>query len=171
MGEAAPPPSVWLQEPEAPLSRLLVLLFREVCERQARLVAEWLRVGYCQGDMTSEGNSALTVVRLCHVLCHDAGNMNSDNSALCGVTLDYGPFGFLERFDPMHCPWVGGGAEYSFGRQPQAHLGGARAAVRGLARDASTALPAGGGHQPLHPLRGVGRPPARRRHGGGAHAR
>lgn len=85
-----------LQEPEAPLSRLLVLLFREVCERQARLVAEWLRVGYCQG------------------------NMNSDNSALCGVTLDYGPFGFLERFDPMHCPWVGGGAEYSFGRQPQA---------------------------------------------------
>ena len=49
--------------------------------------------------------------------------MNSDNSALCGVTLDYGPFGFLERFDPMHCPWVGGGAEYSFGRQPQAHLG------------------------------------------------
>ena len=39
------------------------------------------------------------------------------------MTLDYGPFGFLERFDPMHCPWVGGGAEYSFGRQPQAHLG------------------------------------------------
>lgn len=68
MGEAAPPPSVWLQEPEAPLSRLLVLLFREVCERQARLVAEWLRVGYCQGDMTSEANSALTAVGLCDVV-------------------------------------------------------------------------------------------------------
>ena len=39
-----------------------MFLFREVCERQARLVAEWLRVGYCQGDMTSEANSALTAV-------------------------------------------------------------------------------------------------------------
>jgi uncharacterized protein YdiU (UPF0061 family) len=34
--------------------------------------------------------------------------------------LDYGPFGFLERFDPLFCPWVGGGDEYSFSRQPQA---------------------------------------------------
>ena len=46
--------------------------------------------------------------------------MNSDNSALCGVTLDYGPFAFMERFNPIFCPWVGGGMEYSFGRQPQA---------------------------------------------------
>ena len=110
----------WLQEPEAPLSRLLVLLFREVCERQARLVAEWLRVGYCQGDMTSEGNSALTVVRLCHVLCHDAGNMNSDNSALCGVTLDYGPFGFVERYDKTWAMWVGSGDHFAFGNALEA---------------------------------------------------
>lgn len=41
-------------------------MFSEVCERQARLAAEWLRVGYCQG------------------------NLNSDNSALGGFTLDYG---------------------------------------------------------------------------------
>ncbi len=59
-------------------------------------MAEWLRVGYCQG------------------------NMNSDNSALGGVTLDYGPFAFMERFAPMYNPWVGGGVPYAFGRQPQA---------------------------------------------------
>ena len=43
----------------------------EIAERQAALVAEWLRVGYCQG------------------------NMNSDNSLLSGLTMDYGPFGFV----------------------------------------------------------------------------
>ena len=48
------------------------------------------------------------------------GNLNSDNAALGGVTLDYGPFAFMERFQPMWCPWVGGGMPYAFGRQPQA---------------------------------------------------
>ena len=46
--------------------------------------------------------------------------MNSDNSALGGVTLDYGPFAFMEKFVPMYNPWVGGGTQYAFGRQPQA---------------------------------------------------
>ncbi len=36
------------------------------------------------------------------------------------MTLDYGPFGFMERFQPMWNPWVGGGVPYAFGRQPQA---------------------------------------------------
>ena len=62
----------------------------------AHLVSEWLRVGYCQG------------------------NMNSDNAALGGVTLDYGPFAFMERFMPVYNPWVGGGMAYAFARQPQA---------------------------------------------------
>ena len=85
-----------VQNPSEARSQLYTRMFKEVCEKQARLVAEWLRVGYCQG------------------------NMNSDNSALCGVTLDYGPFGFMEKFQPMWNPWVGGGLPYSFGRQPQA---------------------------------------------------
>jgi len=94
---AKPYPPLFLpQDPGAPLSGLLVAMFREVCARQATLVAHWMRVGYCQG------------------------NMNSDNSALCGVTLDYGPFGFMEKFNPAHCPWVGGGIDYAFARQPQA---------------------------------------------------
>ena len=71
-------------------------MFDEVCAHQAALVAEWQRVGYCQG------------------------NMNSDNSALGGVTLDYGPFAFMERFDPSYNPWTGGGAPYCYANQPQA---------------------------------------------------
>ena len=46
-------------------------------------------------------------------------NLNSDNF-LSGRTMDYGPFGWMERFDPGWCPWVGGGAPHAFGAQPQA---------------------------------------------------
>ena len=56
-------------------AEMVLQLFDEACKRQAKLVAEWMRVGYCQG------------------------NMNSDNSAVGGVTLDYGPFAFMERFE------------------------------------------------------------------------
>ena len=40
--------------------------------------------------------------------------------ALAGFTLDYGPFGFMEKFNPAWNPWVGGGVPYCFGRQPNA---------------------------------------------------
>jgi len=60
------------------------------------LVANWIRVGYCQG------------------------NFNSDNCAAGGYTLDYGPFGFCELFDPRFQPWTGGGAHFSFFNQPAA---------------------------------------------------
>ena len=46
--------------------------------------------------------------------------MNSDNSALGGVTLDYGPFAFMERYEPYYNPWVGGGRPYSYGMQMEA---------------------------------------------------
>ncbi len=59
-----------------------VVMFEEMARRQARLVAEWLRVGYVQG------------------------NMNSDNTAAGGVTVDYGPFGFMERLDPSWNPFT-----------------------------------------------------------------
>lgn len=85
-----------VQHPSEPPSGLLVKMFREICERQAVLIAEWLRVGYAQG------------------------NMNSDNAAIGGVTLDYGPFAFMEKFIPTYQPWVGGGMPYCFGQQPQA---------------------------------------------------
>lgn len=69
----------------------LAQLFRQ---RLVKLVADWLRVGYCQG------------------------NFNSDNCATGGFTLDYGPFGFCEMFDPKFQPWTGGGEHFSFFNQP-----------------------------------------------------
>ncbi len=71
----------------------LAKLFRQ---RLTSLVANWLRVGYCQG------------------------NFNSDNCAAGGFTLDYGPFGFCENFDPWFQPWTGGGEHFSFFNQPNA---------------------------------------------------
>ena len=71
----------------------LAYLFRG---RLTSLVANWIRVGYCQG------------------------NFNSDNCAAGGFTLDYGPFGFCELFDPRFQPWTGGGDHFSFLNQPAA---------------------------------------------------
>jgi uncharacterized protein YdiU (UPF0061 family) len=48
------------------------------------------------------------------------GNFNSDNCAAGGFTLDYGPFGFCELFDPRFQPWTGGGEHFSFFNQPLA---------------------------------------------------
>jgi len=73
-----------------------VLLAREFCDRLTSLVANWIRVGYCQG------------------------NFNSDNCAAGGFTLDYGPFGFCDRFDPYYQPWTGGGEHFAFWNQPVA---------------------------------------------------
>ncbi len=64
--------------------------------RLTSLVANWIRVGYCQG------------------------NFNSDNCAAGGFTLDYGPFGFCELFEPKFQPWTGGGDHFSFFNQPVA---------------------------------------------------
>ncbi|WP_269623526.1 protein adenylyltransferase SelO [Prochlorococcus marinus] len=71
----------------------LAQLFRE---RLISLVANWIRIGYCQG------------------------NFNSDNCAAGGFTLDYGPFGFCELFDPKFQPWTGGGEHFAFFNQPAA---------------------------------------------------
>ena len=74
----------------------VVLLTRAFRSRLTSLVANWIRVGYCQG------------------------NFNSDNCAAGGFTLDYGPFGFCEVFDPYYQPWTGGGEHFAFWNQPVA---------------------------------------------------
>jgi len=79
-----------------PLEDKVILLAKAFQERLTTLVAEWIRVGYCQG------------------------NFNSDNCALGGFTLDYGPFGFMDNFDPYYQPWTGGGRHFSFLNQPPA---------------------------------------------------
>ncbi|WP_417228415.1 protein adenylyltransferase SelO [Amphritea sp.] len=79
-----------------PLAEKVVLLADAFRDRLTSLVANWVRVGFCQG------------------------NFNSDNCAAGGFTLDYGPFGFCERFDPQYQPWTGGGQHFSFLNQPVA---------------------------------------------------
>jgi uncharacterized protein YdiU (UPF0061 family) len=68
---------------------------REICERTGRLMAEWQSVGFAHGVM------------------------NTDNMSIVGLTLDYGPFGFLDAFDPgFICNHTDAGGRYSFARQP-----------------------------------------------------
>ncbi len=74
----------------------VVLLAREFQRRLTSLIANWIRVGFCQG------------------------NFNSDNCAVGGFTLDYGPFGFCDVFNPHYQPWTGGGNHFSFMNQPNA---------------------------------------------------
>ncbi len=74
----------------------VLLLAREYRNRLTSLVANWIRVGFCQG------------------------NFNSDNCAVGGFTLDYGPFGFCDVFNPYYQPWTGGGHHFSFMNQPNA---------------------------------------------------
>jgi len=81
---------------ELTLPEKVVVLAREFRGRLISLIANWIRVGFCQG------------------------NFNSDNCAAGGFTLDYGPFGFCDVFDPYYQPWTGGGRHFSFLNQPNA---------------------------------------------------
>ncbi len=84
-----------LQEQSAPYDALL----REVVKRTARLMAQWQLVGFAHGVM------------------------NTDNMSILGLTLDYGPFGFLDDYDPgficNHSDYQG---RYAFERQPSVGL-------------------------------------------------
>ena len=70
-------------------------LLREVVERTARLIAAWQSVGFCHGVM------------------------NTDNMSILGLTIDYGPFGFLDGFDAHHvCNHSDSEGRYSYANQP-----------------------------------------------------
>ena len=71
--------------------------FGQVCERTADMVAHWMRVGFVHGVM------------------------NTDNMSILGLSLDYGPYGWLENYDPDWTPNTtdAGGRRYRFGTQPQ----------------------------------------------------
>jgi serine/tyrosine/threonine adenylyltransferase len=71
-------------------------LLAEVTRRTARLVAQWQAVGFMHGVL------------------------NSDNMSILGLTLDYGPFGFMEAFDSGHiCNHTDQQGRYSYANQPQ----------------------------------------------------
>ena len=71
--------------------------FAEVCERTAVMVAHWMRVGFVHGVM------------------------NTDNMSILGLTIDYGPYGWIDDFDPDWTPNTtdAQGRRYRFGWQPK----------------------------------------------------
>ncbi|KAM3925321.1 protein adenylyltransferase SelO, mitochondrial [Leptodactylus fuscus] len=70
--------------------------FREITKRTARMVAEWQCVGFCHGVL------------------------NTDNMSIVGVTIDYGPYGFLDRYDPEHiCNGSDNMGRYTYNKQPE----------------------------------------------------
>ncbi len=71
--------------------------FHEVCRRTAVLVKEWMRVGFVHGVM------------------------NTDNMSILGLTIDYGPYGWLEGYEPQWTPNTtdSAGRRYCYGSQPQ----------------------------------------------------
>ncbi|MBI5040793.1 MAG: YdiU family protein, partial [Gammaproteobacteria bacterium] len=73
--------------------------YREVVLRTARLLANWQLVGFAHGVM------------------------NSDNMSILGLTLDYGPFGFLDDYAPgFVCNHSDHHGRYAFDRQPDVAL-------------------------------------------------
>lgn len=71
--------------------------FTDVCTRTARLMAHWLRVGFVHGVM------------------------NTDNMSILGLSIDYGPYGWVDNFDSGWTPNTtdAAGRRYCFGRQPE----------------------------------------------------
>jgi len=69
--------------------------FGEVCRRTARLIAQWMASGFAHGVM------------------------NTDNMSILGLTLDYGPYGFLDEYDAgFICNHSDTGGRYAFDQQP-----------------------------------------------------
>ena len=70
--------------------------FEEICRRTAEMIVHWMRVGFVHGVM------------------------NSDNMSILGQTIDYGPYGWLEDYDPDWTPNTtdAGGRRYRFSNQP-----------------------------------------------------
>lgn len=74
--------------------KLLGAVFSEVAARTARLVAQWAGVGWCHGVL------------------------NTDNMSILGLTLDYGPYGFMDAMDFHHiCNGSDDGGRYTYAKQ------------------------------------------------------
>jgi uncharacterized protein YdiU (UPF0061 family) len=77
-----------------------VAWFEEVCRNTATMIVQWMRVGFVHGVM------------------------NTDNMSILGLTIDYGPYGWLEDYDPNWTPNTtdAGQRRYRFGQQPNIAL-------------------------------------------------
>ena len=75
------------------------IFFDQVIKKTAVMIAKWQAIGFTHGVM------------------------NTDNMSILGLTLDYGPFGFLEQYDPDYiCNHSDHQGRYAFGAQPQIAL-------------------------------------------------
>ncbi len=84
-------------------------LLQSVALRTANMLAAWQAVGFCHGVM------------------------NTDNMSILGLTIDYGPFGFLDAFDPGHiCNHTDQQGRYAFARQPNVAFWNLHALARAL---------------------------------------
>lgn len=79
-----------------PSKEVYLRWYEEVVQRTAVMIAHWMRVGFVHGVM------------------------NTDNMSILGLTIDYGPYGWLEDYDPDWTPNTtdAGGRRYRFGNQP-----------------------------------------------------
>ncbi len=87
-----------------------VRFFEAVVKRTARLMAAWQSVGFMHGVM------------------------NTDNFSILGLTLDYGPYGFMEGYEPgAICNHTDQGGRYAFDQQPGIGLWNCYALANALA--------------------------------------
>ena len=74
-------------------------LLQEVTRRTATLLADWQAIGFCHGVM------------------------NTDNMSILGLTIDYGPYQFMDGFDANHiCNHSDSHGRYAYGQQPDVAL-------------------------------------------------
>lgn len=86
-------------------SKLLELSATQI----ATMVANWVRIGFAQG------------------------NYNGDNALVGGSTMDYGPFGWMEEFNPLFAKWTGSGQHFGFLNQPSAGFANYQVLVESVA--------------------------------------
>lgn len=83
------------QQKEITKEQLYFDVFKEITRRTAETVAKWQGVGFCHGVL------------------------NTDNMSILGLTIDYGPFGFMDHFNPDHiCNHSDKEGRYSYENQP-----------------------------------------------------
>ncbi|HYC44968.1 MAG TPA: YdiU family protein [Burkholderiales bacterium] len=94
--------------------------FEEICRRTGRLMADWMAVGFVHGVM------------------------NTDNMSILGLTIDYGPYGWLEDYDPNWTPNTtdAQGRRYAYGNQP-------RIGLWNVVQLANALIPLAGDKEPL----------------------
>ncbi len=73
-------PAIWARFDESKPDESIIECFKEISDRTAKLVVDWLRVGFVHGVL------------------------NTDNMSILGLTIDYGPYGWLDSYDPTWTP-------------------------------------------------------------------